>query len=209
MRITRSFLFPALLACSLTAHAEGLMGQTFWDVQNALMGKGPLAAHQQQHSMPADVVPAQGSVSIGFSPGNAEPLVVQTIASARQSILVASYSFTSKPIAQALVEAHKRGVQVGVVLDKSQRTERYSSATFLANMGVPVRIDSRYAIMHNKFMVIDGKTVETGSFNYTSSAARRNAENVIVLRDNPQAAQVYAKEWQRLWNESEPYAPRY
>lgn len=209
MRIIRSFLFPALLACSLTAHAEGLMGRAYWDAENALMGIGPLAAHRQQNVAPAVVVPAQGSVAIGFSPGHAESLVVQTIASARQSILVASYSFTSKPIAQALVEANKRGVQVEVVLDKSQRTERYSSATFLANMGIPVRIDSRYAIMHNKFMVIDGKTVETGSFNYTSSAARRNAENVIVLRDNPQAAQVYAKEWQRLWNESEPYAARY
>jgi len=134
---------------------------------------------------------------------------VQTINAARQSIIVAAYSFTSKPIAKALVDAHKRGVRVQVVLDKSQRTERYSSATFLSNMGIPVRIDSRYAIMHNKFMVIDGKTVETGSFNYTSSAARRNAENVIVLRDNPRAAQVYAQQWQRLWDESQPYAPRY
>lgn len=134
---------------------------------------------------------------------------MQTINAARQSIIVAAYSFTSKPIAKALVDAHKRGVRVQVVLDKSQRTERYSSATFLSNMGIPVRIDSRYAIMHNKFMVIDGKTVETGSFNYTSSAARRNAENVIVLRDNPRAAQVYAQQWQRLWDESQPYAPRY
>lgn len=156
----------------------------------------------------AQAAPASG-VTIGFTPGNAEEVVVRTIDSARQSIDLAAYSFTSKPIAQALLRAHKRGVQVRAVLDKSQRTERYSSAHFLANVGIPVRIDDRYAIMHNKFMVIDGKTVQTGSFNYTSSAARRNAENVIVLWNDPAAAAAYLKEWQRLWDESEPMAPRY
>jgi phosphatidylserine/phosphatidylglycerophosphate/cardiolipin synthase-like enzyme len=207
MRI-RHLLFPVILLLSAQAHAEGIMGKTYWNSIGALMGQAPQALQHQQ-SEPNQAVPAQGSASIGFTPGNAEGLVVQTINAARQSISVAAYSFTSKPIAKALIEAHKRGVRVQVVLDKSQRTERYSSATFLANMGIPVRIDDRYAIMHHKFMVIDGRTVETGSFNYTSSAARRNAENVIVLRDNPRVAQVYAQQWQRLWNESKPYAPRY
>lgn len=154
--------------------------------------------------------PVSGSsVEVGFSPGNAEALVVREIDQAQHSILVAAYSFTSKPIAQALVRAARRGIDVRVVMDKSQKSERYTSATFLANMRVPVRIDSRYAIMHNKFMVIDGKTVQTGSFNYTTAAARRNAENVIVIRDNRNVAAAYAREWQRLWGESEPMAPRY
>lgn len=149
------------------------------------------------HGTGAPAAPASG-VTIGFTPGNAEDVVVRAIDSARQSIDLAAYSFTSKPIAQALLRAHKRGVQVRAVLDKSQRTERYSSAHFLANVGIPVRIDDRYAIMHNKFMVIDGKTVQAGSFNYTSSAARRNAENVIVLWNDPAAAHAYLQEWQRL-----------
>lgn len=152
---------------------------------------------------------AGSSVEVGFSPGNAEELVVREIDRAHRSILVAAYSFTSKAIAQALVRAARRGVDVRVVMDKSQKSERYTSATFLANMRIPVRIDSRYAIMHNKFMVIDGETVQTGSFNYTTAAARRNAENVLVLRDNPQVASTYRREWDRLWNESEPLAPRY
>jgi phosphatidylserine/phosphatidylglycerophosphate/cardiolipin synthase-like enzyme len=156
-----------------------------------------------------NVLPASASTEVGFSPGNAEALVVQTIEAAKSSILVAAYSFTSKPIAKALLQAHKRGVKVQVVVDKSQKKERYTSATFLANVGIPVRVDSLYAIMHNKFMVVDGKTVETGSFNYSAAAATRNAENVIVIRDNPAVANAYQREWQRLWNESEPYPSRY
>ncbi|HDV5163465.1 TPA: DUF1669 domain-containing protein, partial [Escherichia coli] len=81
---------------------------------------------------------------------------------------------------------------------------RYTAATWLARHGIPVRVNGHYDIMHNKFMIIDGRTVETGSFNYTASADKRNAENVIVLRDMPDAAQPYSREFERLWNESEP-----
>src|ERR1035438_10512000 len=77
-----------------------------------------------------------------FSPnGGATELVVKTIGEARQSIRVAAYSFSSKPIATALLDAHKRGVDVRVVVDKSNATARYTAATFLANEGVPVRVD--------------------------------------------------------------------
>jgi phosphatidylserine/phosphatidylglycerophosphate/cardiolipin synthase-like enzyme len=151
---------------------------------------------------------ARSAVAVGFSPGDAEALVVQTIDSARQSIEVAAYSFTSRPIASALLRARGRGVTVRVVADKSQETARYTSVRYLARQGVPVRIDSRYAIMHNKFLVIDGRTVETGSFNYTRSAQLRNAENVIVLKDAPAVAAAYGREWNRLWMESEPYDGR-
>ena len=106
-----------------------------------------------------------------FSPkGGCTQAVVSALDSAKKTILVQAYSFTSAPIAKALVEAKKRGVNVQVILDKSQRTERYTSATFLANEGVPTYIDSNHAIAHNKLMVIDGDEVITGSFNFTKSA---------------------------------------
>lgn len=148
-------------------------------------------------------VAAGGKVSIAFSPGNAEQTVVDTIDTARKTILVAAYSFTSRPIATALLEAKDRGVDVRVVADKSQRTERYTSVRFLANKGIPVRINSRYAIMHDKFLVVDGATVETGSFNFTRSASLRNAENVIVLANMPAVAASYSREWTRLWDEAD------
>jgi phosphatidylserine/phosphatidylglycerophosphate/cardiolipin synthase-like enzyme len=84
--------------------------------------------------------------------------------------LVQAYSFTSAPIANALVDAHKRGVNVQVILDKSQRTEKYSSADFVARAGIPTFIDAKHAIAHNKIMVIDGYEILTGSFNFTKAA---------------------------------------
>ena len=89
------------------------------------------------------------------------------------------------------------------MLDKSNAAARYTEAGEVAAAGVSVRIDSRYAIMHSKFIVVDGVTVETGSFNYTTAAEEHNAENVVVLRGDPQVAARYEQNWEGLWNESE------
>lgn len=154
-------------------------------------------------------IPLTGQVEIGFSPeGGAEALVIRAIGAAQQEILVAAYSFTSKPIAQALLAAHKRGVQIRAVLDKSQRSERYSAATFLANQGIRVRIDEKHAIQHNKYLVIDGHSVELGSFNYSRAAAERNAENVLVIWNQPEIASRYRADWEQLWGNAVPYTPR-
>jgi phosphatidylserine/phosphatidylglycerophosphate/cardiolipin synthase-like enzyme len=78
--------------------------------------------------------------------------VVDALSGAKKSILVQAYSFTSAPIAKALVDAHRRGVDVKVILDRSNCTAHYSAATFLAHAGIPVWIDTRHAIAHNKIM---------------------------------------------------------
>lgn len=153
---------------------------------------------------------ADPSVEVAFSPrGGATDTIVRLIDDAERSILVAAYSFTSRDIARALVAAHGRGVDVRAVLDKSNATDRYTSATFLANAGIPTRINDRYAIMHNKFMVMDGTTVQTGSFNYTKAAEQENAENIVILRDAPGFASQYSALWQRLWDEGREYVPRH
>ena len=149
---------------------------------------------------PATVNAGAPAVEVAFSPnGCATELVVKTIESARISIRFAAYGFTSKPIATALLAAHRRGVDVRGVVDKSNATARYTVATFLANQGVPVRVDYRYTILHDKFIVADGATVETGSFNFTASAESKNAENVLVMHDSPVAAR-YMHEWDRLFH---------
>jgi len=151
-------------------------------------------------------------VAAAFSPGiagtTAEALVIETIDSARQSIRLAAYYLTSRPIAQALVDARRRGVDVKAVLDKDTLNRSAGSAQYLANSDIAVRIDSEYSTMHNKFMVVDSQTVQTGSFNYTEAASRANAENVIVVRNHAPFAQEYESEWQRLWRESEPLPRR-
>lgn len=158
----------------------------------------------------AGQVPAGASYQLGFSPGGQSlDVVLQGIASARASILVAAYSFTSKPVALALLQAHKRGVKVAVVADEKENGKRYSAVTFLANQGVPVRLNGNYAILHDKFMVIDGAHVQTGSFNYSAAAVDRNAENVLLLWNVRPLAEEYAREWQKLWQGGRDVRPAY
>ena len=114
---------------------------------------------------------------------------------------------TSALIAKALLNAHKRGGKVEVILDKSQRTDKYSSATFLFNAGIPTKIDAQHAIAHNKVMIIDGETVITGSFNFTKTAEENNAENLLVIRDKI-LAERYIKNWQEHAQHSEVYTGR-
>jgi phosphatidylserine/phosphatidylglycerophosphate/cardiolipin synthase-like enzyme len=148
------------------------------------------------------------SWSVYFSPrGGCTETIVRELDHAKTSVLVQAYSFTSAPIAKALLDAHKRRVRVQVLLDKSQRTEKYSSATFLFNQGIPVKIDAAHAIAHNKVMVIDGETVITGSFNFTKAAEEKNAENLFVIRDR-RLAELYTRNWQEHERHSEAYTGR-
>ena len=155
---------------------------------------------------------AAPDLTVVFSPSDGHSalrVVLGAIKGARQSIDVAAYSFTSKPVASALADAGRRGVAVRVVADDKANSDRYTAVTYLANQGVPVRLNDRYAIMHNKFMVIDGKNVETGSFNYTASAASRNAENALLIENAPELADAYRHEFNRLRNEATPLKARY
>ena len=84
----------------------------------------------------------------------------------------------------------------------SQKSEKYTSATFVANAGIPIRIDSKHAIAHNKVIIVDGHTVQQGSFNYTKAAEEKNGENVLVNWNNPKLADIYLKDWKRHWDHS-------
>ena len=139
-----------------------------------------------------------------FSPDQgATQLVVSTIEKAQQTIRVAAYTFTSRPIADALIEAKNRGVDVKVVLDKRQSHGRGNLFDYLSENSIETRKDGHYAIMHDKFIIIDKDVLELGSFNYTKAAEEKNAENVLVVRDVPAVIKNYAAEWDKLWQESE------
>ena len=144
-------------------------------------------------------------IQVFFSPrSGCTDAIVNTLDRATNSILVQAYSFTSAPIAKALVDAHKRGVKVSVILDKSQRTEKYSSADFLKNYKEPTYIDARHAIAHNKIIIADQHTVITGSFNFTKAAEENNAENLLVI-DDPNLATKYIQNWEVHHKHSKAY----
>jgi phosphatidylserine/phosphatidylglycerophosphate/cardiolipin synthase-like enzyme len=138
---------------------------------------------------------AAAPTEVYFSPrGGCTEAVVRELGLARESVYVQAYGFTSAPIAQALALASARGVRVEVILDKSNRSARYSGADYLVHHGIPTRIDAAHAIAHNKVMIIDGRVVLTGSFNFTKAAEEHNAENLLVLRD-PALAAKYLRNW--------------
>jgi phosphatidylserine/phosphatidylglycerophosphate/cardiolipin synthase-like enzyme len=148
-------------------------------------------------------------ISCFFSPrGGCTEAVVAEIAQARESILVQAYSFTSTPIAKALVEARQRGVQITVILDKSNLTGQYSSADFVLHAEIPTYIDDKHAIAHNKIMLIDGRTIITGSFNFTKQAESSNAENLLVIRNHPDLFAQYQTNFQRHLDHSQAYHGR-
>ncbi|MHA3774387.1 phospholipase D family nuclease [Verrucomicrobiota bacterium sgz303538] len=153
------------------------------------------------------IVPQQ--VEVFFSPrGGATDAIVRELNRAKKSIYVQAYSFTSPAIAKALVDAKKRGLDVRIIVDKSQRSERYTEADFTAHAGIPTWIDDRHAIAHNKVMIIDSETVITGSFNFTRSAEENNAENVLILHKTPELARKYLDNWHAHQKHSDPYAGR-
>jgi phosphatidylserine/phosphatidylglycerophosphate/cardiolipin synthase-like enzyme len=127
-------------------------------------GKGtfPFASH------PFNLTLNNAPTQVYFSPNRGcTEVIIRKIDLAKKEILVQPYSFTSQPIAKDLLGAHKRGVKVQDVMVKSQRSKKYTSATFLANVGIPTYIDPAHFIAHNKVMVIDREIVIRWSFNFT------------------------------------------
>ncbi len=155
--------------------------------------------------LPLQARPSATEEEVYFSPnGGCTQAIVDNLNWAEKYIRVQAYSFTSKPIAEALIAAHKRGVDVQVLLDKSQLHGKGSKLDLLVQAGVPVMIDKKHAIAHNKVMIIDGVTVLTGSFNFTNAAEDKNAENLLVVRDKV-VARKYRNNWNNHSKHSEPY----
>ncbi|MGO9120486.1 MAG: phospholipase D family protein [Desulfomonilaceae bacterium] len=152
------------------------------------------AAELTLNNVPAEVF---------FSPnGGCTDAIVAEIDKAKSSVLLQAYSFTSTPITKALIDAHKRGVKVEAIFDKSQRNRRCTSD--LINAGIPTYIDNQRGKAHSKILIIDGATVITGSFNFTKSAENINRENLIILKSRD-LARLYAENWKKQKEYSEPY----
>lgn len=155
---------------------------------------------EQMPSLPASHLE---STEVYFSPdGGCQEQVIARIDATTSSIRVQAYSFTSHPIAAALVRAKSRGVDVRVLLDKSNKGATKSEISTLLSGRVPTWLDKKHSIAHNKVMVFDGLIVETGSYNYTAAGENSNAENCLFVRDDT-LAQSYTKNWEKHRGHSE------
>lgn len=171
------------------------------------LGAAPAPARDD----PPREFPAAGTVQVAFPPwDDAEAVVIRAIDAARRQIRVQAFSFSNRAIARALVAARRRGVDVAVTVDREQTYGgAFTRIPELAAAGIPVWLEVRHAAAHSKVMVIDADTREsvviTGSFNWTSAAQRRNAENLLVLRRNRELALAYLDNWERRRAEALPY----
>ena len=200
-------LRAAALALTLVLFA-GQAGATSWlkVADKAAQGLGDRSS-SVQHS---------GTIEYAFSPHEgAEKLVLKVIGSARSEIRMMTYSLTSAPVVEALIAARRRGVDVAIVSDyknnvaedKSGKARAALSA--LVNAGCRVRTISIYPIHHDKVIVADRETVETGSFNYSDAAANKNSENVMVVWRNTELAKGYLEHWNSRFSRGDDYQTRY
>ena len=140
-----------------------------------------------------DAGPVRRKWAVRFSPkGGCTDAIIELIRSAKKEVLLQAYSFTSKPICAALVEKSKK-VPVRVILDSDDLPDA-GGMKILLDASVEVWTDAKHPIAHNKVIVVDRKTVETGSFNYTAQA-ESNAENCLIVKDRDLAGQ-YASNWE-------------
>jgi len=160
------------------------------------------AAAAAQPAPPVVPFAATGTVQYAFTADDhAEAMIIAAIDAAHRQVLMQAYTLTHRRIADALVCAHNRGVEVAVIADQEQARANPATVRDLMRAGVALLFDALHAAAHNKIIVIDSGfedcAVITGSFNFTYAAQHRNAENALVLRGNPPLCDAYFKNWRR------------
>jgi phosphatidylserine/phosphatidylglycerophosphate/cardiolipin synthase-like enzyme len=142
---------------------------------------------------------AFADIQVLFSPkGGCQDSIVAQIDKAQKTIDIAMYYLTSREIAQGLVMAKDRGVQIRILLDKSQETQKYSKSRYLIKRGFAVKYHTGYGLMHNKYAVIDNAVLIAGSFNWTPTADQQNEENLLIITD-PGTVKKFAERFEYLW----------
>jgi phosphatidylserine/phosphatidylglycerophosphate/cardiolipin synthase-like enzyme len=157
--------------------------------------------------------PAQSSIEVAFTPwDDAEGALLRTVRSARHAIYVQAYLLTSRSLAKTLIEARQSGIAVEILADHDMTAKPGGSSQIplLAAAGIPVFIETRYAAAHNKIILVDPESAQsavvTGSYNFTFSAQTRNAENLLIIRNNPELAIAYLHNWRRHRAEAQALA---
>jgi phosphatidylserine/phosphatidylglycerophosphate/cardiolipin synthase-like enzyme len=135
--------------------------------------------------------------------GTVAEKLIEHINGAQSTIHIASFEFNLTPVAEALIAAHQRGVEVSWVTDdehgiEADEEEDHGQFAMLEKVGIKVRDDGRGALMHNKFWIFDRQTVWTGSTNITVNGMFHNNNNVIVM-ESPELAAVYEREFDEMW----------
>jgi phosphatidylserine/phosphatidylglycerophosphate/cardiolipin synthase-like enzyme len=123
---------------------------------------------------------------------------VKAIFDSKNEVVASVYSINNKRISEALIAAHKRGIKIRILTDRTQASSRSSLALDLIKAGVNLRVHSKYKIEHNKFGVFDNKLAVNGSYNWTRPATEENSENCAILPE-ANAVTAFKKRFEELW----------
>lgn len=140
--------------------------------------------------------------NVYFSPsGGCQDAIISEISRSQKTIDIAMYYLTTREIAQELVKAKDRGVSTRIVLDQSQENMSSSKSRYLIKRGFDVKYYVGPGLMHNKFAIIDGRSLITGSFNWTARADAENEENLLIMTDKD-LIKKYQDRFEYLWERS-------
>ncbi len=144
---------------------------------------------------------ATTEVEVWFSPQDKAMRngVQVLIAQAERRIDVAMFYLTNKYVTAELIAAHKRGVDVRVIVDATSAQSKYTKHELLREAGIPVKVENWGSKMHMKAAVVDGRAVAVGSMNWSFSGAKKNDENTLILH-SPELAVEFESVFDRLWN---------
>ena len=133
-----------------------------------------------------------------FSPDNdILSSLLKEIGSAKKSIHFMAFSFTQDALGKAMLDSHESGIEVRGVFEKRQ-VSKYSEYEPMKAAGLPVIQDRNNRAMHHKVIIIDEEIVVTGSYNFSRNAEERNSENLLIIKGNPNIAQAYLGEFNRV-----------
>ncbi len=136
-----------------------------------------------------------------FSPGESCcDVIIHQINQAVKLLRICVFTISDDRITQAIMTSHKKGLEIKIITDNDKSSDLGSDIEQLAREGIAVKVDNTPNHMHHKFMVVDDRSLLTGSYNWTRSAARYNHENILVTQESS-VVRSFLKEFERLWNE--------
>ena len=189
---TEAELFELLNIKKPNAESNPTLWQRLWNTESKQTEDYEL----EEESLPLPAIPEKSWVRVYFTPGtDCENNIITEINNAKK-IDIAVYSITNQNIVDAIIEAKERGAKIRVITDRLQSKGKYSLVDELSDAGIPVITNVGHKIMHNKFAIFDGKRIESGSYNWTESASKSNAENCTFFE---QENKTFSKQFEYLW----------
>ena len=170
---------------------------------NEMFTEGQFGANSPANTPRPQLTVSGTQVEVYFSPDDGTiERVIDLVQDAQNEVIFMAFSFTDDDLAEAIIEKAGSGLNVSVVLEKSQALSNRGGAydNLLRNV-VAVRLDGKPASMHHKVIIIDGQVVVTGSYNFSKSAKTRNDENTLIIH-SPEIAARYMEEFGRVWLEA-------